>query len=91
MRREVLVGSERRRRWSAEEKARIMEESLRPGAQVGDMACRQAVSRGLVYTWHRAAHCAPHQPNRRGPALEMDRKPLSSEGSGTALEYPDRD
>jgi|SRR5688572_3787035 hypothetical protein len=30
MRGEVLVGPERRRRWSEDEKARIIEESLRP-------------------------------------------------------------
>jgi transposase len=50
---EVLVGPERRRRWSAEEKSRIIAESLRPGAQVTDIARRHGVSRGLLYTWRR--------------------------------------
>ena len=31
---EVLTGPGRRRRWSAEEKARIVEETLAPGARV---------------------------------------------------------
>jgi transposase len=59
MRGEVLVGPERRRRWSDDEKARIIDESLRPGAQVADIARRHGVSRGLLYTWRRAARCAP--------------------------------
>jgi transposase len=62
MRGEVLVGPERRRRWSEDEKARIIEESLRPGAQVADIARRHGVSRGLLYTWRRAARCAPVFP-----------------------------
>jgi transposase len=59
MRGEVLVGPERRRRWSEDEKARIIEESLRPGAQVTDIARRHGVSRALLYSWRRAARCAP--------------------------------
>jgi transposase len=62
MRGEVLVGPERRRRWSEDEKARIIEESLRPGAQVADIARRHGVSRGLLYTWRRQARCAPASP-----------------------------
>lgn len=44
MRGEVLVGPERRRRWREDEKARIIEESLRPGAQVANIARRTAAS-----------------------------------------------
>ena len=62
MRGEVLVGPERRRRWSEDEKARIIDESLRPGAQVADIARRHGVSRGLLYTWRREARCAPASP-----------------------------
>ena len=49
MRGEVLVGPERRGRWSEDEEARIIEESLRRGAQVADIARRHGVSRGLLY------------------------------------------
>ena len=59
MRGEVLVGPERRRRWSEDEKARIIEESLQPSAEVADVARRHGVSRGLLYTWRRAARCKP--------------------------------
>jgi transposase len=62
MRGEVLVGPERRRRWREDEKARIIEESLRPGAQVTDIARRHGISRALLYAWRREARCAPVFP-----------------------------
>ena len=34
-----------RRRWSAEEKARVVRESLRPGERVGEVARRYGISR----------------------------------------------
>jgi transposase len=61
MRGEVL-GPERQRQWSEDEKARIIEESLRPGAQVADIARRHCVSRALLYSWRRAARCVPVSP-----------------------------
>jgi transposase len=59
MRGEVLVGPERRRRWSEDEKSRIVEASIRPGVQVADVARRYGVSRSLVYAWRREARCTP--------------------------------
>lgn len=55
MKAEVLVGPERRRRWSAEAKARIVAESMVLGAKVAEIARRHEVSRGLIYTWRREA------------------------------------
>jgi transposase-like protein len=55
MKAEVLVGPERRRRWSAEAKARIVAASMVPGAKVAEIARRHEVSRGLIYTWRREA------------------------------------
>jgi transposase len=39
MRVEVLGGVERRRRWSRDDKMRIIEETLAPGAVVTEIAC----------------------------------------------------
>jgi transposase len=50
---ELITGSPRRRRWSAEEKARILAESFQPGARVSDVALRHGVNRGLVWSWRR--------------------------------------
>jgi Transposase len=43
------------RRWSEDERARIVEDSLKPGARVSEVAKRHGVSRGMVFEWHRQA------------------------------------
>jgi transposase len=53
MRVEVLDGVERRRRWSREDKARIVEETLAPGARVSEVARCHGISASLVFTWRR--------------------------------------
>jgi transposase len=55
---EVLTGPERRRRWSGEDKARIVEESLVPGARVADVARRWQLCPQQVFAWRRAARDA---------------------------------
>ena len=44
-----------RRRWSDEEKARVVRESLRPGERVGEVARRYGISRWQLSTWRSAA------------------------------------
>jgi transposase len=51
----VLSGPERRRRWSVEEKARIVEESYAPGTIVADVARRHDVHLNLLHHWRRRA------------------------------------
>ena len=55
MRIEVLSGVERRRQWSDDKKARIIEETLVPGARVAEVARRHGVSASLVFGWRRLA------------------------------------
>ncbi len=52
---EVLTGPGRRRRWSAEEKARIVGETLEPGVQVADVARRWQLCPRQVFGWRREA------------------------------------
>jgi transposase len=52
---EVLTGPARRRRWSAEDKARIIAETLLPGARVSEVARRWQVCSQQVFGWRRAA------------------------------------
>ena len=49
----VFSGPERRRRWSDEERLRIVAEAFAPGARVADVCRRHDVSSGLIYTWRR--------------------------------------
>ena len=53
MRGEVLTGVERRRRWSTEEKLRIVGEADAAGASVSEVARRHDISRQHVYQWRR--------------------------------------
>ena len=55
----VLTGPERRRRWSPAEKARIVEESVAPGAVVAEVARRHDVHANLLHHWRRRARLAP--------------------------------
>jgi transposase len=52
---EVITGPVRRRRWTADEKAQILMESLAPGARISDVARRHNLNRGLLQTWRRQA------------------------------------
>ena len=55
MRVEVLGGLERRRRWSQDDKVRIVEETLAPGSKVTEVARRNGVAASVVFTWRRQA------------------------------------
>lgn len=50
-----VLGTERRRRWRYEEKARIIEETAQPGVVVCDVARRHGISQSLLFTWRRLA------------------------------------
>lgn len=52
---EILTGPTRRRRWSAEDKARVVAETLVPGARVSEVARRWQVCSQQVFGWRRAA------------------------------------
>ena len=52
---ELLTGPTRRRRWSEAEKARIVAETLAPGAVVSAIARRWQVCPQQVFGWRRAA------------------------------------
>ena len=51
---EIITGVERRRRWRAEQKLRILAELDEPGASVAEVARRHEVSRGLIWQWRDA-------------------------------------
>ena len=50
---EIITGHERRRRWSAEEKLRIVSESETPGACIKTVAMRHDAYPSLVFNWRR--------------------------------------
>jgi len=50
---EIVTGRERRRRYSAEEKVRLVEESMQPGMTVSAVARLHGVSPSLLFGWRR--------------------------------------
>ena len=52
---EVITSVQRRRRWSAAEKMRMVEESQQPGASVSLVARRHGVNPNQLFTWRRLA------------------------------------
>jgi transposase len=51
MRQQVLIGVERRRRWSDEQKLRVLSEVGIGGASVAEVARRHDVTRQHIYQW----------------------------------------
>lgn len=81
---EVLLGRERRRRWSVEEKRSIVAEAFSPGASVCAVARERDVVPGQIYRWRNelrravpgfAAVVVEPEPNERltaSPAVEIE-------------------
>ena len=65
---EVITGVERRRRWSEQDKARIVAESLKPGVIVADVARRHGIHRNQLYGWRSAFGIQPATTGQAGAA-----------------------
>jgi transposase len=66
---EVITGSERRRKWSAEEKAEIVAESLAEGAVVSDVARRHGLSPQQLFGWRARLRDAVRDPAPSSDAM----------------------
>jgi transposase len=69
MRVEVFNGVERRRRWTRDEKARVLAESLEPGARVAEVARRNDVAQSVLFSWRRAARVGNPAPPAMVPVI----------------------
>jgi transposase len=67
---EVITGIARRRRWSEQDKAKIVAESLEPGVVVADVARRYGLHRNQLYDWTRARR----RRSCRSPSCRKHRK-----------------
>lgn len=85
---ELITGTGRRRRWSSDEKARILVESLKPGVNISEVARRNGLSPPQLFGWRREVRepdpAAPHpspvrkrgRPKKvRGGAAGVDTAP----------------
>ena len=78
---EVITGRQRRRRWTAEEKARIVAESLEANANISDVARRHGVARGLLTAWRRqlSSDGISQEPPQGFAAVKIDTVALASD------------
>ena len=80
-----VVDTGRRRRWSEEEKLRIVAESLSGSRLVSATARRYGISTSLLFTWRRACRQSTSQTADNGfvPAVVVpDPRPLVPAGFG---------
>lgn len=75
---EVLTGPGQRRKWSDDDKARIVAETLEPGAVVAEVARRRQICPQQVFTWRREM--------RAGAAAQLDFVPIVPSTSMPLLE-----
>jgi transposase len=81
MRVEIINGIGGRRRWSLDDKARIIEETLAPGAVVSEVARRHGLTPQQVFGWRRAARRSAEVSDHVGsprfvPAVVEQPKPV---------------
>jgi len=69
---EVITGSRRRQNWTADQKARIITESLEPEANISEVARRNGVSRGLLNVWRRQARELAVAPKAMFAAVRIE-------------------
>jgi transposase len=88
----VFSGPERRRRWSEEERLRVLAEAFSPGACVAEVCRRHDISTSLNYTWRnklRRAHAEaePSEPSvpTFAEAVVVDEDAGSCAGTAPAM------
>ena len=52
---DIRVGVERRRKWSRDDRLRIVQETLADGAVIAEVSKRNEVAPSLIYTWRKQA------------------------------------
>ena len=53
----VITRTERRRRWSLEDKLRLAAETRRPGMSVARVAQQHGVAQSLLFAWRKQVAC----------------------------------
>ena len=86
---EIFTGSGRRRSWSADEKARIVAESLTPGTNVSGLARAHGLTPAQIFRWRRmngAAKLATPPALKFAPVVVGDTAAASSVPAQEAIE-----
>jgi transposase len=82
---EIITGKERRRRWSVEEKLRIVTETEEPGSRIAEVAARHEVYPSLLFNWRRQV-----REGRLGPGCTPRFVPVQLISSSPETSAPPR-
>ena len=84
---EIITGIERRRRWSLEEKLRIVAETEQPGSGIADneIARRYEISRGLLWNWRSQVRRGALRPD--SPAVFLPVQTISEPANGHGTKH----
>lgn len=85
---EIITGVERRRRWSAEEKRRIVAETEQPGSGIAEIARRYEISRGLQWNWRSQVRRGVLRPEPPSVFLPVQMISEPARGGGTKPAEP---
>ena len=85
----ILAGPERRRRWSDDQRERILAEAFQSGARVCDVARRHDVARSLIYQWRRAARRQAEPAFVPAVLLDEPSEKASGTTPAVVLDLPD--
>src|ERR1700692_1369593 len=64
-------GRRKRRSWTPDEKRRIVEESLKDGASIAEVARRHELNANLLFTWRRKMGIEPNEQAAPMPILPV--------------------
>ena len=83
---EVITGGAGRRRWPADEKARVLEEAAAPGAVVSEVARRNGMTPQHLFAWRREAKQRASESGLTFTpvVLEADPPPSSADASAAS-------
>jgi transposase len=82
---EVLSGPGGRRRWTAEAKGRVIEETLRPGANIAEVARRHGLMPQQLYGWRSAARARESASGATFVPMEVDVNTATVATNGNAV------
>ena len=80
----VVVGPERRRRWSEDQKLAILAAAFAPDASVADVARQADVCTSVIYRW-RQLYMTQDRPGGFAPAVVVDAPSRGGAGAEPAM------
>ena len=85
---ELITGTGRRRRWSSEDKASIVVDSLKPGLGVSEVARRNGLSPQQLFAWRRKARALSHEVGSAAPTDRPAANPAPQPRRGKGRQLP---